>query len=343
MAITTKTKISLLLTTGYLLLAGVALAADVPGVVNNIIDHYGWSGGGGSGSSAGIGVVGWVDFGNSDPGSGEVEVTDTQLKGYANILQAGLMALDCATSPNGNICFTGGTGSSDFKVANDGAGNLSGWAWNDNIGWISFCGNDSSGSGATGGCPASPTYQVKIDSSSGDFSGWAWNDVIGWISFNCNNAGIGDQCSSSSYKVKTSWRVGPNPPFVGGGPTGIGPGGGGGGGGTEFDSDTYLVSSVYDTQVQGGAALNTLMWLGDQPTDTSVGIQIASSNSSSGPWTYVGPDGKSTSAYEVNQGVQFRLNPKDHNNKRYFRYKLYLKWVAGATPEVQDVVINYSP
>ncbi|MEK7641279.1 MAG: hypothetical protein AAB389_04790 [Patescibacteria group bacterium] len=328
MTINTRTKISLLsLVVGCLSLVGIAFSADVPGVVNNIapdvIDRHAWND-----------VVGWIDFGNSAPGSGEVEVTDTQLKGYANILQAGFLALDCATTPNGNICAI-----SDFKVSNDGDGKLSGWGWNDNLGWISF---DNASAGG------SYVYQVTIDSA-GDFSGWAWNDVVGWISFNCNNVGPGScndpPTTASKYKVKTFWTSGPDiPPPAGDGPTGIGPGGsgGGGGGGSTFEDGTYLISSIFDTKVQGGAALNTIMWQGIQPAGTAVGIQVASSNSSSGPWNYLGPDSKSTSAYEANSGVQFRLNPKDHNNQRYFRYKVYLTW-TDKTPEVTDVIINYSP
>lgn len=306
----------LAITAATMLVGGFVLAFDVPGVVNNIsadnIDRHAWND-----------VIGWIDFG---PGGGEVEVVDAQLKGYANALQAGPVALDCATSPNGDIC-----ASSNFKVSNDGAGTLSGWAWNDNIGWISFNCADQ-------GICGTADYKVTVDGSTGDFGGWAWNDVIGWISFNCANV-IGS-CSTSDYTVNTSWRTGPNPPFSGGGPTGIGPSGGGG---SEFDVDTYLVSKIFDTRVQGGAALNTIMWLGDQPAGTEVGIQVASSNSASGPWSYVGPDSKSSSAYQANQGVQFRLNPKDHNNKRYFRYKVFLYWVSGKTPEVQDVVVSYSP
>lgn len=316
-----QTKISLLLTTGYLLLAGVASAAPISSVG---VDRHAWNN-----------VVGWIDFG----GAGAVDVSDAQLSGYANSLQTGPVALDCATTPNGNICAV-----SDFKVSNDGSGNLSGWAWNDNIGWISF---DNLSVGSSYG------YQVKIDGSTGDFSGWAWNDVVGWISFNCVNFGPGS-CNATpppdaKYKVNTSWRSGPDVPLpAGDGPTGIGPGGsgGGGGGGTSFEAGTYLTSSIFDTQVKGGAALNTVMWLGDQPAGTSVGIKIASSNSTSGPWddaNFLGPDGKSTSVYEANQGVQFRLNPNDHNNKRYFRYQVYLYWVSDKTPTVEDVVISYSP
>lgn len=90
-------------------------------------------------------------------------------------------------------------GTVSYKVNNDGNGNLSGWAWNEVIGWISF---DSATSGS------SYSYQVIINSSTGDFSGWAWNDKIGWISFNCDQSGSGgsNTCGTIDYKVKTDWR-----------------------------------------------------------------------------------------------------------------------------------------
>lgn len=53
--------------------------------------------------------------------------------------------------------------------------NVSGWAWSDNIGWISF-NNTTDGS--------SVNYGVNINNSTGLFSGYAWSDNIGWISFN---------------------------------------------------------------------------------------------------------------------------------------------------------------
>lgn len=54
---------------------------------------------------------------------------------------------------------------------------LSGWAWSDNIGWISFnCDNTSS-------C-GTVDYSVIVDQATGHLSGYAWSSNIGWISFN---------------------------------------------------------------------------------------------------------------------------------------------------------------
>lgn len=194
--------------------------------------------------------IGWIDFYSTD----NVNVSASGINGYANS-SAGYIAFDCATSPNGNICAT-----SNFKVSNDGAGNLSGFAWNESIGWISFyCGN------FVGGCLNS-NYQVVIDGS-GNFSGWAWNESIGWISFNCNNSGIGNTCATSNYKVKTSWVA------------------------TSLTGS--LLSSIVDTGVSGGAAFNSIMWKGSQPVGTAVKFQFASANQATG----VGGTGPIDSVY----------------------------------------------
>ena len=64
-----------------------------------------------------------------------------------------------------------------YGVNNDGAGNLSGYAWGTNVGWINF-------SPANGG--------VTVDPHEGDFSGFAWGENIGWIHF---------QNDSPAYKL----------------------------------------------------------------------------------------------------------------------------------------------
>ncbi|MDP2864532.1 MAG: hypothetical protein Q8N73_02680 [bacterium] len=54
--------------------------------------------------------------------------------------------------------------------------NVSGWAWSENIGWISFnCTNQ--------GTCGTANYGVNINSD-GTFSGYAWSEHIGWITFN---------------------------------------------------------------------------------------------------------------------------------------------------------------
>jgi hypothetical protein len=56
---------------------------------------------------------------------------------------------------------------------NDGAGNLSGYAWGENIGWISFsCANNPPTCATTG------SYGVHIDPATGIWSGHAWAENI---------------------------------------------------------------------------------------------------------------------------------------------------------------------
>ncbi len=66
-----------------------------------------------------------------------------------------------------NQIFTGRAESDD---------NIIGYAWSENMGWISFnCTNESN-------CGSS-NYGVDIDMETGDFSGYAWSSNIGWIDF----------------------------------------------------------------------------------------------------------------------------------------------------------------
>ena len=71
--------------------------------------------------------------------------------------------------------------------------NVFGWAWNDNIGWISMNSLNCDGDGnnfidiACGGVDnnsvAVVDYGVKVDAD-GNFSGYAWSEIHGYIKFN---------------------------------------------------------------------------------------------------------------------------------------------------------------
>ena len=225
--------------------------------------------------------------------------------GYASS-SAGDISLDCKTSPGGDICAT-----SSYGVISDAVGNYSGWAWNDTYGWISFwCGNNS-------GCGSS-NYRVTINGSTGYFSGWAWNDVMGWISFNCADPDP-PICGTSDYKVVTSWR--------------------------STSTTGILESSTFDTGVAAGAQLNSILWQGNLPADTTVKFQFASSNSSSGPWTFMGTGGATDTYYITDPNASLKLGYTYHNNKRYFRYKAFLLSNPASTisPRIDDIIINWSP
>ena len=77
--------------------------------------------------------------------------------------------------------------------------NVTGFAWSENFGWISFnskdCDIDGNGTVTAGENPPDgcllgviPNYGVDIDTN-GDFSGFAWSSNLGWISFNRTGSG----------------------------------------------------------------------------------------------------------------------------------------------------------
>lgn len=239
-------------------------------------------------------VIGWIDFNIT----GTVTVTSSSISGYASS-GVGYIALDCATSPSPSCS------PSSYGVNNDGGGTLSGYAWNDAIGWISFQ--------STGG----PSYGVTVSTTTGDFSGWAWNDVVGWFSFNCADLSA---CGTSNYRTQTLW--------------------------SNTVSTALLTSSIFDTQITGGAGLNTIMWQGTKPTGTNVKFQIAGSDDAAGPWDYLGPDGSSSTYYEpAGADVQVKILKSAHANNRYVRYQATLESNIEKTysPLVSNVVIGWSP
>lgn len=107
--------------------------------------------------------------------------------------------------------------------------------------------------------------------------------------------------------------------------------------------DCVLISSIFDSGFSGGVALNTIMWQGNQPSGTGVRFQVASSNSSSGPWNYLGSDGSIATHYApAGPNIQTKLRLADHNNKRYFRYKIFFDVSGAVVPRVDDVIIGAS-
>ncbi len=121
--------------------------------------------------------VGWIRFGSG------VDVSDSAVTGYAWIPERGWLHLSPAHS----------------GVHNDGAGNLSGQAWGEQVGWVDFAG-------------------VTIDAD-GFFHGYAEGDITGQVNFNCENTAT---CGASDFKVRTEWRQASAPvPVVSSGGGGV--------------------------------------------------------------------------------------------------------------------------
>jgi hypothetical protein len=276
--------------TTFLLHASSASAAT--NISSSASAHWAWND-----------LAGWIDFYST----GNVNVTSTNLSGYASS-SFGDFSLDATSTQNGNW-----TATSSYRVYNDGIGDLTGWAWNDVLGWISFCGGQN-----TANCPGTASsYQVTVDPTSGIFRGWAWSEVGGWVSFNCSDPNI---CATSNYDVVTSWQ------------------------GSALLST--LDSTTFDTGVSGGAQINSILWYGANATTTQVKFQFATSNASSGPWTtWNGVGGASTYYTPVGPGTELPVDFVLHNNQRYFRYRVSLYSDVGHlyTPRVDDILINWSP
>ncbi len=275
-------------------------------------------------------VSGWGDF----YGPQNVLVEGTRIQGYASS-SVGDISLDCATTRSGNICSTSNYGlcngpgphNTDGTCPNgDASGAITGFGWNDTIGWTSFnC--DQSSQGGSNNC-ASSNYGATINQNTGDFSDYAWNDTDGWISFNCAN---NSSCGTNNFKLNTHWRA--------------------------TSTLGYLTSSIFDTQDANGVTLNSIIWEGSSPANTCVNFQVAASNSASGPWSYSGPSGDDTTYYGApcSQGISggsgcasldtpVCVNPSQFNNYRYYRYKVQLQSnrVQTQTPRVDDVILNFS-
>jgi hypothetical protein len=146
--------------------------------------EFAWSGGASSNNENE--GVGWVDF---KPSIGQVKIPigTGDFYGLAHIPSTdAYISLNCLST---NSC-----SGVQYKVSSDASGNLSGWAWSDLYGWISFNSTDTTSSIA---------YKVTMSSSTGIFSGWAWSENIGWLSFNCANSEV-NSCATVSYKLQAN-------------------------------------------------------------------------------------------------------------------------------------------
>jgi hypothetical protein len=113
--------------------------------------------------------VGWMDW-VANTNNGAV-IGDYVCSGYIYSGNAGWINLGGGSPTNG--IYYQNLSANDFGVNNDGLGDLSGYAWGANIGWITF----------------EQTYgKPKVSLLTGALSGCVWSANCGWISLSNNEA-----------------------------------------------------------------------------------------------------------------------------------------------------------
>jgi hypothetical protein len=107
--------------------------------------------------------LGWMDW-VADTDNGAV-IGDYVCSGFIYSANVGWINLGSGSPADGMYYQNNSAG--DFGVNNDGLGNLSGYAWGVNIGWLTF----------------EQTYgQPKVNMLTGRMSGFVWSANCGWIS-----------------------------------------------------------------------------------------------------------------------------------------------------------------
>ncbi|MFA6307276.1 MAG: hypothetical protein WCS88_01190 [Patescibacteria group bacterium] len=108
----------------------------------------------------------------------------------------------------------------------------------------------------------------------------------------------------------------------------------------DYSTAGILESSTFDAGT-ATSSYNWISWEGNEPLDTDIRFQIATSDNSGGPWDFKGPDGTSTSYYTEANGEY--INYTNHAFDKYIRYKLFLDSQADLqTPTLEEVIISYS-
>jgi hypothetical protein len=130
--------------------------------------------------------VGWFNARPLGPGGPGLQIDDFEVTGWLFGENIGWVSTSCKN--------TASCGRVRYGVRHDGAGNLSGEAWAENIGWILF-------RPSSGGAPVSG---VTVDPFTGEFDGEAWSENTGWLIF-----GLGDFGLSP---IRTGWTCDPAAP-----------------------------------------------------------------------------------------------------------------------------------
>ncbi len=305
-------------------------------------------------------VIGWISFNCSD--LNVCEISDYKVKmNYGSRYNEGYLISSIFDSgvENGVVPISiiwQGTFEIGTRFESSFVDDTYYWAWNDLISWIDFHGiyydaatnelqntaSSSIGEISTNCLDLSvcetSDYQVNIsitndaDYNEGDLYGYAWSPAIGWISFNCNQTGVGgtNDCATSNYKVSMATSTGYFSGFAWNDVIGW----------ISFNCSDLNVCEISDYKVK-----MNLVTSGGEINDSEIKFQIASSNSSNGPWNFIGEDG-TTSSYYPSSGslipnVSIPLNSKYHYNHRYFRYKIFLSSI-NEVPVITDLAILFN-
>lgn len=113
--------------------------------------------------------VGWID-GRGDGANGAVIGAFT-CSGFVYIANAGWVHLGSGAPANG-VRYQNDS-PTDYGVNHDGIGNLHGYAYGANIGWLTFTNRDANGGSYPG---------PSVDLISGRLQGYIWSANCGWIS-----------------------------------------------------------------------------------------------------------------------------------------------------------------
>jgi hypothetical protein len=106
-----------------------------------------------------------------------------------------------------------------------------------------------------------------------------------------------------------------------------------------YSTTGSLISSIKDGNpgVGNAPAWSTLSWTGSTPANTSLKFQVAGSNSSNGPFSFVGPDGTAATFFTSGASIaQF-------NGLRYLEYKaLFATSDTTVTPTLNDATACFA-
>jgi uncharacterized repeat protein (TIGR01451 family) len=107
-----------------------------------------------------------------------------------------------------------------------------------------------------------------------------------------------------------------------------------------FAASGDLVSSLKDSNPPVGftPVWSTLSFTASTPASTALQFQIAGSNSNTGPFNFVGPDGTAATFFTTSGASLSQFN-----GNRYLKYRAYLSTTnSAATPTLNDVTICYT-